>query len=185
MKEGIPVVPAAHYSCGGIEVDSNGESSLKGLFAIGECSHTGLHGSNRLASNSLLEAIVYAHRAAVFSAKSLNEPILDNSFYNNIPDWDGQEYSSELKLDKTQKLFNNLKQIMSEKAGIFKTNKGLKEASTELNFLYKETLELYQKNKLTPQLCELRNMVSVAYLLINQAIEIKENKGVFYNNDYA
>ena len=185
MKEVIPVVPAAHYSCGGIEVDSNGESSLKGLYAIGECSHTGLHGANRLASNSLLEAIVYAHRAAVFSANSLNEPILDNSFYNNIPDWDGQEYSSELKLDKTQKLFNNLQQIMSEKAGIFKTNKGLKEASTELNFLYTETLELYQKNKLTPQLCELRNMVSVAYLLINQATEIKENKGVFYNNDYA
>ena len=185
MKEGIPVVPAAHYSCGGIEVDSNGESSLKGLLAIGECSHTGLHGANRLASNSLLEAIVFAHRAAVFSVNSLNKPILDNSFYNNIPDWDGQEYSSELKLHKTQKLFNNLQQIMSQKVGIFKTNKGLKEASIELNLLYRETLELYQKNKLTPQLCELRNMVSVAYLLINQAIEIKENKGVFYNNDYA
>ena len=185
MKEGIPVVPAAHYCCGGIEVDSNGESSLKGLFAIGECSHTGLHGANRLASNSLLEAIVYAHRAAVLSASSLNKPILENSFYNNIPDWNGQEYSSDLKLDKTQKLFSNLQQIMSEKAGIFKTNKGLKEASIELNLLYTETLDLYQKNKLTPQLCELRNMVSVAYLLINQALEIKENKGVFYNNDYA
>ena len=185
MKEGIPVVPAAHYSCGGIEVDSHGESSLKGLFAIGECSHTGLHGANRLASNSLLEAIVYAHRAAVCSANSLSEPILEHSFYNSIPDWNGQEYSSDLKLDKTQKLFNNLQKIMSEKAGIFKTNKGLNEAAVELNHLYTETLDLYQKNKLTPQLCELRNMVSVAYLLINQALEINANKGVFYNNDYA
>ena len=185
MKEGIPVVPAAHYSCGGIEVDSHGESSLKGLFAIGECSHTGLHGANRLASNSLLEAIVYAHRAAVCSANSLSEPILEHSFYNSIPDWNGQEYSSDLKLDKTQKLFNNLQKIMSEKAGIFKTNKGLSEAAVELNHLYTETLDLYQKNKLTPQLCELRNMVSVAYLLINQALEITANKGVFYNNDYA
>ena len=79
----------------------------------------------------------------------MNKPILDNSFYNNIPDWDGQEYSSDLKLDKTQKLFSNLQQIMSEKAGIFKTNKGLKEASIELNLLYTETLDLYQKNKLT------------------------------------
>ena len=184
LKEGIPVVPAAHYSCGGIAVDTNGESSLKGLFAIGECSHTGLHGANRLASNSLLEAIVYAHRAAVFTSENLNAITLEESFYTTVPNWNGQEYSSNLKLSKTQKLFDNLQQVMSEKAGIFKTTQGLKEASIELNQLYNETLDLYQKNKLTPQLCELRNMVSVAYLLINQALEIKENKGVFYNNDY-
>jgi L-aspartate oxidase len=184
-KEGIPVVPAAHYSCGGIEVDYHGASSLKGLFAIGECSHTGLHGANRLASNSLLEAIVYAHRAAVYSAESLNQELPNQRFYDQIPEWNGQEYSSDLKLTKTQKLFKELQHVMSNKAGIFKTNEGLEQASIELNNLYKETLDLYRKNKLTPQLCELRNMVSVAYLLINQALEIKENKGVFYNNDYA
>lgn len=184
-KEGIPVVPAAHYSCGGIEVDYHGASSLNGLFAIGECSHTGLHGANRLASNSLLEAIVYAHRAAVNSAESLNQELPNQRFYDQIPEWNGQEYSSDLKLIKTQKLFKELQHVMSNKAGIFKTNEGLEQASIELNNLYKETLDLYQKNKLTPQLCELRNMVSVAYLLINQALEIKENKGVFYNNDYA
>jgi len=185
LNEGIPVIPAAHYSCGGIEVDPNGESSLQGLFAVGECSHTGLHGANRLASNSLLEAIVYAHRAAVYSVECIQSIKLSDTFYSNIPNWDGQEYSSDLKLNKTQKLFTKLQQLMSSNAGIFKTNKGLKEASKELNSLYTETLDLYQKNKLTPQLCELRNMVSVAYLLINQALQIKENKGVFYNNDYA
>lgn len=185
LKQMIPVVPAAHYSCGGIEVDSNGESSLKGLFAIGECSYTGLHGANRLASNSLLESIVFAHRAALFSVQELSNFSIENSFYLKIPEWDGQEYSSKQKLKKTHQLCLKLQQVMSKKVGIFKTNKGLQKAAEEMSELYEETLELYQKNKLTPKLCELRNMVSVAYLLINQAQQIKKNKGVFYNNDYV
>ena len=115
----------------------------------------------------------------------MNQELPNQRFYDQIPEWNGQEYSSDLKLTKTQKLFKELQHVMSNKAGIFKTKEGLEQASIELNNLYKETLDLYQKNKLTPQLCELRNMVSVAYLLINQALEIKENKGVFYNNDYA
>jgi len=185
LEQMIPVVPAAHYSCGGITVDSNGESSLKGLFAIGECSYTGLHGANRLASNSLLESIVFAHRAALFSVQELSESKIEESFYLQIPEWDGQEYSSNQKLEKTNQLCQKLQKVMSKKVGIFKTNMGLLEASEEMKNLYQETLELYQQNKLTPKLCELRNMVSVAYLLINQAQEIKENKGVFYNNDYV
>ncbi len=184
-KEGIPVVPAAHYSCGGIQVDAQAKTSLQGLYAIGECSHTGLHGANRLASNSLLESIVYAHRAAMDSVKALNEIDLELPFFNSIPEWNGQEFEADISYKKTQLLIDKLKNIMTEKAGIFKTSKGLDLASKELEDLYHETLHLYNNNKLTAKLCELRNMVSVAYVLINQARQIKENKGVFYNNDYV
>ena len=184
-QEGIPVVPAAHYSCGGIQVDAQAKTSLQGLYAIGECSHTGLHGANRLASNSLLESIVYAHRAAMDSVKALNEIDLELTFFNSIPEWNGQEFEADISYKKTQLLIDKLKTIMTEKAGIFKTTKGLDLASKELEDLYHETLHLYNNNKLTAKLCELRNMVSVAYVLINQARQIKENKGVFYNNDYV
>lgn len=184
-KEGIPVVPAAHYSCGGIEVDSNAKTSMESLYAIGECSHTGLHGANRLASNSLLESIVFSHRAALDSKKTLEEIDLSIAFYESIPEWDGQEFDADLSYEKTRLLIYRLKTIMTKKAGIFKTTKGLEQASQELENLYHETLHLYNNNKLTAKLCELRNMVSVAYVLINQARQIKENKGVFYNNDYA
>ena len=178
-------MPAAHYSCGGIQVDAQAKTSLQGLYAIGECSHTGLHGANRLASNSLLESIVYAHRAAMDSVKALNEIDLELTFFNSIPEWNGQEFEADISYKKTQLLIDKLKNIMTEKAGIFKTSKGLDLASKELEDLYHETLHLYNNNKLTAKLCELRNMVSVAYVLINQARQIKENKGVFYNNDYV
>lgn len=184
-KESIPVVPAAHYSCGGIEVDAFARTSMKGLYAIGECSHTGLHGANRLASNSLLESIVYSHRAAINSMETLQKIKLSPIFYQSIPEWNGQEFDADLTYEKTQLLIGRLKTIMTEKAGIFKTTKGLEKASQELESLYHETLNLYNNNKLTAKLCELRNMVSVAYVLINQARQIKENKGVFYNNDYV
>ena len=99
--------------------------------------------------------------------------------------WNGQEFEADISYKKTQLLIDKLKNIMTEKAGIFKTSKGLDLASKELEDLYHETLHLYNNNKLTAKLCELRNMVSVAYVLINQARQIKENKGVFYNNDYV
>lgn len=181
----IPVLPAAHYICGGIDVDEHGQSSLQGLYAIGECSHTGLHGANRLASNSLLEAVVFAARAAEHSNKVLAEPILPTSFFEAIPSWKGTEDISNQKTERIRKLRTTLQQIMSNHVGIIKSGLRLQEAENELHEVYLATKELYQQNKLTPQLTTLRNLVSVAYLMIKQSQKYTENKGVYYNEDYA
>lgn len=180
----IPVVPAAHYSCGGIAVNSFSKTDLDGLYAIGECSATGLHGANRLASNSLLESIVFSHRAALKSLEELNQWSLDKSIYARIPDWNGRDFQKNNQRELTENLRLKLTKIMSEKVGIFKTSAGLLAAQKEINSLYHRVVELYNYNTLSSQICELRNMVSVAYVLVNQSLEIKENKGVFYNKDY-
>lgn len=185
IKDPIPVIPAAHYSCGGIEVDEYSKTSMPGLYAIGECSHTGLHGANRLASNSLLESIVFSHRAALDTASSLkNSPAIENPI-PAIPAWQGHGYSKDNHSQITASLREQLTQIMSEQVGIFKTSAGLREAQNSIKELYFVVVDLYNENKLSPQLCELRNMVSVAYVLVNQSITINENKGVFYNHDFA
>lgn len=184
-EDPIPVVPAAHYFCGGIKVKKNSESSLKGLYAVGECSSTGLHGANRLASNSLLEALVFAHRAAIDCIKSLHEPLPQNNFYNKIPEWKGDDYSKNIIIENVKLLREELQEIMTNYVGIFKTVDGLKRAEKRINDIYLTVQILYNQNKLTNGLCELRNMVSIAYLLTKQAQEIKENKGVFYNQNYV
>ncbi|MDB4113281.1 FAD-binding protein, partial [Flavobacteriaceae bacterium] len=181
----IPVVPAAHYSCGGIGVDEHSKTTLEGLYAIGECSHTGLHGANRLASNSLLESIVFSHRAALNSVENLKEITLSSSFYEAIPDWKGQHFSKDNQQEVTHTLSEQLRKIMSEQVGIFKTTEGLITAQTNIKKLYFAVVDLYNSNKLSPQICELRNMVSVAYVLVNQSLEITKNKGVFYNHNYG
>jgi len=181
----IPVVPAAHYSCGGIGVDEHSKTTLKGLYAIGECSHTGLHGANRLASNSLLESIVFSHRAALNSVENLMEITLSSSFYEAIPDWKGQHFSKDNQQEVTHTLSEQLRKIMSEQVGIFKTTEGLITAQTNIKKLYFAVVDLYNSNKLSPQICELRNMVSVAYVLVNQSLELTKNKGVFYNHNYG
>ena len=180
----IPVIPAAHYSCGGIQVDHHARTSLQGLYAIGECSYTGLHGANRLASNALLESIVFSHRAALKSLKEFHKIKLNASFYHNIPDWKGNNYSNEKPIALIQLLRRHLCEIMTQHLGVFKTTEGLKIAQQSIRKLYFKMNKIYNTNVLSPQLCELRNMVSVAYVLINQSIEIKENKGVFYNQNY-
>jgi len=184
-KDYIPVLPAAHYICGGIDVDEHGQSSLQGLYAIGECSHTGLHGANRLASNSLLEALVFASRAAEHSNNALAEPILPTSFFEAIPNWKGTEDVSNQKTERIRKLRTTLQEIMSTHVGIIKSGVRLQTAESELHEVYLATKALYQQNKLTPQLTTLRNLVSVAYLMIKQAQKYPENKGVYYNEDYA
>lgn len=184
-KDLIPVLPAAHYICGGIDVDEFGQSSMIGLYAIGECSHTGLHGANRLASNSLLEALVFAARAAEDANRSLSKPILSADFFEEIPDWEGTEYISNEKTVRIRKLRARLQTIMSTHVGIIKSGKRLQTAESELHDVYLATKDLYQQNKLTPQLTTLRNLVSVAYLMIKQAQKYPENKGVYYNEDYA
>ncbi|MGA0273439.1 MAG: L-aspartate oxidase [Flavobacteriaceae bacterium] len=181
----IPVVPAAHYFCGGIKVDSNSESKLKGLYAIGECSATGLHGANRLASNSLLESLVFAQRAASHTLESLNENLPDQAFYNTIPEWKGDAYSNSTEIKDLKNYRSELQQIMTQYVGIFKTTKGLEIAETRIDRLYRILTKIYNSNKLTNGLCELRNMVSIAYLITKQSQERTQNQGVFYNHDYV
>ena len=184
-QDPIPVVPAAHYFCGGIQVNSNSESKLKGLYAIGECSSTGLHGANRLASNSLLEALVFSHRAALNVINALQEKLPDSSFYEALPEWKGDTYSNSVEIKEIRQLRLRLQEVMTNQVGIFKTTNGLKEADFEMYEIYKKVQEIYNQHKLTNGLCELRNMVSIAHLIIQQAQSITENKGVFYNQDYA
>ena len=176
----IPIVPAAHYFCGGIKVNENGESSLKSLYAIGECSSTGLHGANRLASNSLLESLVFSHRAAVDVSKFISS---NNSLAFNVPSWKGEKFVSSEIIKEEKILRKELQKTMNNKVGIFKFNGGLNEAENIVFNIYNKVTRLYNKNKLTQSLSELRNMVSISYLLIKQAQKIKINKGVFYNID--
>ena len=185
FEEGIPVYPAAHYFCGGIDVDDHGQSTMAGLYAIGECSHTGLHGANRLASNSLLEALVFAARAAAHSVEFMHENPLPSAFFEKIPQWNGTEDISNEKNGSIQNLRKQLQTMMTQYVGIEKSHQSLEIAEDRLHDIYTTTKELYQENKLTPQLTTLRNMVSVSYLIIKQAQAAKENKGVFYNLDYV
>ncbi len=179
-KEMIPVVPAAHYLCGGIKVDMNGESSIHNLYAIGECSSTGLHGANRLASNSLIEAVVYADRAAKHAIAKFKEIEINNK----VPDWDyeGTTHNEEMVL--ITQSYKEMQQIMSNYVGIVRSNLRLERALTRLETLYRETEELYKKSILTQNLCELRNMINVGYLIIKNAQMMHESRGLHYSLDY-
>ena len=176
---GIPVVPASHYLCGGIQVDLHGKTDVGNLLACGECSRTGLHGANRLASNSLLEALVFAHRcAAEFS--------LHNNHINipeEIPEWNDEGLSIPGEKVLIKHFRKEVQSVMSDFVGIVRSKSRLKIASRQLDVLYNEINELYRISKLSPELAELRNMVSVAYLIVEQSKERTENKGVFYNKD--
>jgi L-aspartate oxidase len=179
------VVPAAHYFCGGIKVNQKSESQLKGLYAIGECSATGLHGANRLASNSLLESLVFAQRAAQDTLEALKQKLPPMSFYQDIPEWKGDAYSNSTEIEAIKKYRRELQEIMTLYVGIFKTNEGLLIAENRIDKIYKAVTTIYNNNKLTNGLCELRNMVSIAHLITKQSQEITQNQGVFYNHDYA
>ncbi len=179
-KDLIPVAPAAHYLCGGITVDKNASSSIKYLYAAGECSCTGLHGANRLASNSLIEAIVYADAAAK-NAASLIDTI---SFEERIPLWndEGTRLPEEMVLiTQSQK---EVGQIMSTYVGIVRSNLRLKRAMDRLDILYKETERLFIRSVVSKEICELRNIINTAYLVIKQAQERKESRGLHYTLDY-
>lgn len=179
-KQYIPVVPCAHYMCGGIKVDLNGESSIHRLYAVGECSCTGLHGGNRLASNSLIEAVVYAAAAAKHSLEHIDE----YSFNEQIPEWnDAGTMTNEEKVLIAQDM-REVGQIMSNYVGIVRSDLRLKRAWTRLDLLYEETEELFKRVKATKDICELRNMINVGYLITRQAIERKESRGLHYTIDY-
>ena len=179
-KQYIPVAPCAHYMCGGIKVDLNACSSIKRLYAVGECSCTGLHGGNRLASNSLIEAVVYADAAAKHSLQNID----NYTFNERVPEWnDDGTMTNEERVLIAQDI-REVGQIMSTYVGIVRSNLRLHRAWTRLDLLYEETEDLFKRVKATREICELRNMINVGYLVTRQAIERKESRGLHFNVDY-
>ena len=179
-KDYIPVAPAAHYLCGGICVDLNGQSSIRRLYALGECSCTGLHGGNRLASNSLIEAVVYADAAA----RHILETFERYDFNTDIPEWDDAgTISNEERILITQSM-KEVNQIMEAYVGIVRSNTRLTRAWNRLDILYEETEALFKRSKASKELCELRNIINVGYLITRQAMERKESRGLHFTIDY-
>ena len=178
-KDMIPVAPAAHYMCGGIEVDAWGRSSITNLYAVGECSSTGLHGANRLASNSLLEAAVFASRASKDAIQRLKVA----HFQKGIPQWnaEGTEAPEEMILI-TQNL-REVQNIMTYYVGIVRSDLRLQRAFDRLEIIYKENEALYNKITVSTKVCELRNLITIDYLILKAAMDRKENKGLHYNVD--
>ena len=179
-KDFIPVAPAAHYLCGGIVVDLDGQSSIRRLYALGECSCTGLHGGNRLASNSLIEAVVYADAAARHSLDVVDR----YDFNTDVPEWNDEgTISTEERVLITQSA-KEVNQIMEAYVGIVRSNVRLTRAWNRLDILYEETERLFKHSKASRELCELRNMINVGYLITRQAMERKESRGLHYTIDY-
>ena len=179
-KQLIPVAPAAHYSCGGIKTDEWGRTSIRNLYACGECASTGLHGANRLASNSLLEAMVFAHRSAMDAIQR----VADLNFKEGIPDWNASGTTEPKEMILITQSLKELQQVMSDYVGIVRTNIRLKRALQRIDLLWEETEALYQTTILSPQLCELRNMITVGYLIVKGADFRKESRGLHFNTDY-
>lgn len=179
-KDPIPVIPAAHYMCGGIKVDENSCSTIHRLYAAGEVSSTGLHGANRLASNSLSEAVVYADRAAKHAISQIKDIELNKA----IPEWDTQGATYPEEMVMITQNYKEVQQIMSNYVGIVRSNLRLERALRRLEIIYIETEELYEKSILSQKLCELRNLINVGYLIIKMAQEMRESRGLHYTIDY-
>ncbi|MCU4166187.1 L-aspartate oxidase [Carboxylicivirga caseinilyticus] len=179
-KDMIPVVPAAHYLCGGIKVDLNGRSSVNHLYATGECASTGLHGANRLASNSLVEALVFSDAAA----KDAAEAIKNIEINQRIPDWNDEGTSHPEEMILITQSNREVQQIMSKYVGIVRSNIRLNRAYDRLEVLYRETENLFQDSKVSEKICHLRNKINVGYLIIKMARKRKESRGLHYTIDY-
>jgi L-aspartate oxidase len=180
MKDMIPVAPACHYICGGIKVDALGQTSINQMYAVGECTSTGLHGANRLASNSLLEAMVFAQRIA----DDVLVKIDNWSIQKGIPDWNASGTTDPKEMVLITQSIKELKEIMSSYVGIVRSNVRLKRALDRLELLYRETEEIYNTTTISPQLCELRNLITIAYLITRSARLRRESRGLHYTTDY-
>src|SRR6201996_2164824 len=176
----IPVAPAAHYSCGGIKVDEWGRTSIGHLYACGECSSTGLHGANRLASNSLLEALVFSHRCYLDASERID--LID--FKENIPDWNAEGTMEPEEMILITQSGKELQLLMSDYVGIVRTNTRLQRAMKRLDLLHEEIEALYETTALSPQLCEVRNLITVGYLIVKEAQFRHESRGLHFNTDF-
>ncbi len=179
-KNMIPVAPAAHYSCGGIKTDEFGRTSIKNLYACGECSSTGLHGANRLASNSLLEALVFSHRCYLDAVRV----VADISFNENVPDWNAEGTTQPREMILITQSIKELQLLMSDYVGIVRTNVRLQRAMKRLDILHEEIENLYETTAVSPQLAEARNLITVGYLIVRSAQFRKESRGLHFNTDY-
>lgn len=187
MEQMIPVAPAAHYSCGGVKTDIMARTSIMHLYACGECASTGLHGANRLASNSLLEAMVFGHRAyldtvAQYEAQRQDE--VQHRWQAQVPDWDAKGTNDPKEMILITQSLKELQQIMSDYVGIVRNDVRLERASKRLDLLHEETEQLYKNTRISPQLCELRNLITVGYLIVKGASFRKESRGLHFNTDH-
>jgi L-aspartate oxidase len=177
-KQAIPVVPAAHYTCGGVVTDLEGKTDLPGLYAVGEATYTGLHGANRLASNSLLECVVIGKSAA---AEIKQHPLKEMP---EVPDWDESRVEDA---DETVVIAHNwdeLRLLMWNYVGIVRTNRRLERALHRIELLQSEVQEYYANFRVTRDLLELRNLLSCAELIVRSALMRKESRGLHYSRDY-
>ncbi len=179
-KDYIPVTPCAHYMCGGIKVNLDAQTSIYRLYAVGECSCTGLHGGNRLASNSLIEAVVYADAAA----KHALQVVDTYEFNERVPEWNDTGVMSNEEQVLIDQDVREVGQIMSTYVGIVRSNLRLHRAWERLDLLYEETEDLFKRVCATRDICELRNMINIGYLITRHAIERHESRGLNYNIDY-
>lgn len=180
FNEMIPVVPAAHFMCGGILVDKDGKTWINRLYAVGETACTGLHGANRLASNSLLEAIVYAERASKHSLSLIaNIKVLEG-----IPEWNEEGTTHPEEMILITQNYKEVQQIMTNYVGIVRSELRLERAARRLEIIFQETEELYKKSSLSKELCELRNLIHVGYLVIKSAQARKESCGLHFMLDH-
>ena len=179
-KEPIPIVPAAHYTCGGIVVDKNGATDIPNLYAVGEATFTGLHGANRMASNSLLECMVFGRAAAGHIAR---QPMVDNEGID-IPLWDESQVTNSDEDVVISHNWDELRHFMWDYVGIVRTDKRLQRARRRVQLLRQEVTEYYSNYRISRDLLELRNLILIAELIIQSAIQRKESRGLHYTLDY-
>lgn len=179
-KEQIPVVPAAHYTCGGVITDLNGKTDLDNLYAIGEVAYTGLHGANRMASNSLLECIVFAHGAA----KQILSSLASSNSPSKIPQWDESKVTSSEENVIISHTWHELRLIMWDYVGIVRSNRRLNKALKRIEYIKQDIDEFYADFRVSNNLLELRNLAQVAQLIVSSALLREESRGLHFNKDY-